>query len=216
MKLKAVFFDLDGTLLDTLQDIRFVLNKTLARYGYPEITTGQAREYIGEGARRLVERALPQGVPLSEQFFAEYAKDYAHCANTLTKPFDGIPELLKGLQAAGVKIGILTNKPKAATEECVKQFFAEIPFDYVGGDDGLFPCKPDPSRALYAALSLRLSPAECGFVGDGETDVLTALNAGMFGVSVLWGYRSEEELKAAGATRFASTVEELGKILQNP
>lgn len=211
---KAVFFDLDGTLLDTLPDIRFVLNETLKKFGYPEITVEQTRAYIGEGARRLVERAMPEGAENIEEFFECFKIVYAACNNEHTRPFEGIMELLARLKAQGVKLALITNKPQAATEECVKQFFAGI-FDFVGGDGGLFPVKPDPALAQYAALTLRVSPAECAFVGDGETDVLTAKNAQMKGISVLWGYRTREQLEKVGAVRFAQSVEELGKILQN-
>lgn len=211
---KAVLFDLDGTLLDTLPDIRFVLNETLKKFGYPEITVEDARAYIGEGAYRLVERALPAGAENTEECFEYFKTVYASCNNRKTRPFEGVMDLLARLRAQGVKIAIITNKPQAATEECVKQFFPDT-FDFVAGDGGLFPCKPDPSLAQYAALSMHVSPAECAFVGDGETDVLTAINAKMKGVSVLWGYRTREQLEAVGAKRFVETVEELGKILQN-
>lgn len=211
---KAVIFDLDGTLLDTLPDIQFVLNETLKKFGYPAITREQTRAYIGEGAYRFVERALPENAENKEECFEYFKRVYASCNNEHTRPFGGVMELLHGLKAQGVKMAIVTNKPQAATEECVKQFFDGI-FDFVSGDSGLLPCKPDPASAQYAALSMRVSPAECAFVGDGETDALTAINAEMFGVSVLWGYRTREELEKVGATRFVSTIEELGKILQN-
>ena len=209
---KAVLFDLDGTLLDTLPDIQYVLNETLRKFDYPEITVEQTRAYIGEGAYRLVERALPANAENMEEVFEYFKGVYASCNNEHTRPFDGVMDLLARLKAQGVKLAIITNKPQAATEECVKQFFPGI-FDFVAGDGGLFPCKPDPSLARYAALNLRVSPAECTFVGDGETDALTAKNAGMFGVSVLWGYRSKEQLEAVGAKRFASSFEELEKIV---
>ena len=212
--LKAILFDLDGTLLDTLPDIRYVLNETLRRFHYPEISVEQTRAYIGEGALRLVERALPENAENVEECFEYFKKVYAECNNTHTKPFAGIKEMLASLKARGVKIAVITNKPQAATEECVKQFFPDT-FDFVGGDGGLFPVKPDPTYARYAALSMRVSPAECAFVGDGETDVLTAINAEMKGIAVLWGYRTREELERAGAKRFVTSVEELGKILQN-
>ncbi|MDE6059813.1 MAG: HAD family hydrolase [Clostridia bacterium] len=209
---KAVLFDLDGTLLNTLPDIRFVLNETLKKYSYPEITVDEARAYIGEGAYRLVERALPDYATNIEEFFEDFKKVYAACANERTYVYEGMTELVTRLKAKGVKVAIITNKPQEATEECVKQFFGDT-FDFVGGDSGDFPCKPDPTLARYAALTLRVSPAECVFVGDGETDAQTAINAGMKGVSVLWGYRTRQQLEKAGATRFASSVKELEKFL---
>ena len=110
--------------------------------------------------------------------------------------------------------GVVTNKPQDAAENVLGQFFPEGFFDFIGGDSGLFPCKPDPSLARYAALSLRLAPGECAFVGDGEPDAKVALNAGMCGVSALWGYRTREQLEKAGATRFAADYKDLQKILE--
>ncbi len=212
--LKAVLFDLDGTLLDTLPDIRFVLNETLKKYSYPTITVEQTRAYIGEGAYRLVERALPENAENTDKFFEDFKQVYAACANANTRVYEGMYELIDRLKKQGVKLGIVTNKPQAATEECVKRFFGNT-FDFVGGDSGDFPCKPDPSLARYAALTLKVSPEECAFVGDGETDALTAIRAGMKGISVLWGYRTRQQLEQAGATRFAQTVKELENFLEN-
>ena len=213
--IKAVLFDLDGTLLDTLPDIRGCINKMLRKFSYREITREETRRYIGEGARRLFERSLPEGVENAEECFDYYMKVYAECDSSLTHPFEGVTEMLRRYLEKGIKIGIVSNKPQAAVDHCVGQFFSEIPFDVVLGDGGMFPCKPDPSYALYAAMKLRVPVSECAFVGDGETDAQLALNAGMFGVSVLWGYRTREELAAAGARRFASNIGELEKMIEN-
>lgn len=211
---KAVIFDLDGTLLDTLPDILSHVNGMLRAYSYPEISIEETRSYIGDGARKLVERALPVGAENVDECFAYFKKSYAASDNALTKLFDGETEFLQRLKAKGLKTAVVTNKPQDATEGCVRKFFKDMQFDFVGGDSGAFPCKPDPSLARYAALSMRVSPAECVFAGDGETDVLTAKNAGMFGVACLWGYRSRSQLEAAGATRFARDFDELEKFLQ--
>lgn len=211
--INAILFDLDGTLLNTLPDIRRHLNDALTAHGFPAIGEEQAKRCIGDGARKLVERAFPEGAEFSEEVFADFSKRYAGNDNSLTRLYDGEEEFLKRLVKRGVKFGIVTNKPQDATAGCVKKFFSEIPFAFVGGESGLFPCKPDPSLARYAALTMRVPVGECAFVGDGETDAKTAINAGMFGVSTLWGYRTKEQLKAAGATRFAESFEELEKIL---
>ncbi|MGN0823069.1 MAG: HAD family hydrolase [Candidatus Gallimonas sp.] len=211
--IRAVLFDLDGTLLDTLSDIHGVLIDTLRRFGYPEITVEQTREYIGEGARRLIERALPDGADNTDECFAYFKERYAASGNAHTRLFDGEAEFLERLFARGIKAAIVTNKPQAATETVVAQFFPNLPFGFVGGDSGNFPCKPDPTLARFAALTMRVPIEECAFVGDGETDVQTAIAAGMQGVACLWGYRSRERLSEAGATRFASDFAELEKIL---
>ncbi len=208
--MQAVFFDLDGTLLDTLPDIHAVLNETLLQFGYPPVTRAEAQAYIGEGAHRLIERALPAGA-CTEACFEWFTAHYAASKNALTKPFGGIGELLASL-GKRAKLAVITNKPQGATENCIAAFFPGR-FDFVAGDSGAFPCKPDPSLARYAALKLHVSPKDCVFVGDGETDVMTARNAGMRGISVLWGYRTKEQLAAAGAREFVSTPEELAKIL---
>lgn len=212
--IKAVLFDLDGTLLDTLPDIKKTINETLRRFSYPEITMEQTKRYVGDGAYQLVERALPADAPNKEECFEYFKETYAGSDNSATLLFDGEMETLKALAAAGVKMGIVTNKPQGATVAVCKQFFSEIPFEFIAGDSGDFPCKPDPALALYAALRMHVSPSECVFIGDGETDAQTAIRAGMCGVSCLWGYRTEEQLRAAGATRFVHSFSELKSFLE--
>ncbi len=211
--IKAILFDLDGTLLNTLPDIRRHLNDALVSHGYPAIDEARAMRCIGDGARKLVERSFPEGAKFSEEVFEDFSRRYAANDNSLTRLYDGEEEFLNRLTERGVKFGIVTNKPQDATLGCVEKFFKNFPLAFVSGDSGAFPCKPDPSLALYAALTMRVPLGECAFVGDGETDAMTAKNAGMFGVSTLWGYRSKEELEKAGATRFARDFEELEKIL---
>lgn len=211
--IKAILFDLDGTLLNTLPDIRRHLNDALTAHGYPAISEEQTRRCIGDGARRLVERAFPAGEKFSEEVFEDFSRRYATNDNSCSRLYDGETEFLKMLVKRGIKFGIVTNKPHEATLGCVEKFFREYPLAFVSGESGAFPCKPDPSLALYAALTMRVPVAECAFVGDGETDALTAKNSGMFGVSTLWGYRTRAELEKAGATRFASSFAELEKIL---
>ena len=210
--LKAILFDLDGTLLDTVEDIRACLNAVMRKFGYPEATREQTCTYIGDGAFRLLERALPAGADNAQECYELFAQLYAGNTNSLTKLFDGAEAFLQKCADRGLKTAIITNKPQEATQNCVKQFFKHK-FDFVGGESGAFPCKPDPTLARYAALTMRVAPAECAFIGDGETDALTAINASMFGVSVLWGYRTRKQLEEAGATRFAHNFDELEKIV---
>ena len=198
--IKAVLFDLDGTLLDTVPDIQASVNDMLRRHGYPEIDYAQTCAYVGDGAKMLIERALPEGAPDLDACYEDFRVHFAASKNELTRLYPDEMETL--------------NKPQDAAENVLGQFFPEGFFDFIGGDSGLFPCKPDPSLARYAALSLRLAPMECAFVGDGEPDAKVALNAGMYGVSALWGYRTREQLEKAGATRFATDYKDLQKILE--
>lgn len=211
--MKAVLFDLDGTLLDTVSDIHICVNDMLKKYGYPEISPERTRAYIGNGAKKLIERALPAGAQNFEECYTYYRKQFAGSGNEHTRLFAGELETLSRLKARGLQLAVITNKPQDATESCIRKFFPAGLFDFVGGDSGLFPCKPDPSLALYAALSMRVPVSECVFIGDGETDVQTARNAGMGHIAVLWGYRTREQLEQAGAFRFAACFDDLEKFL---
>lgn len=212
--LRAVLFDLDGTLLDTVPDIQASVNDMLRRHGYPEIDYAHTCAYVGDGAKILIERALPAGVPDLDDCYEDFRVRFAKIGNERTRLYPDERETLDALKARGLRIGVVTNKPQDAAEHVLSQFFPAGYFDFIGGDSGLFPCKPDPSLARYAALTLRVSPAECAFVGDGEPDAKVARNAGMCGISALWGYRTRECLRAAGATRFADNFPDLQKILE--
>lgn len=214
--LRTILFDLDGTLLDTLPDITHHVNEMLSAFSYPTVDEAFTRHCVGDGAKKLIERVLPAGETDSLERCYEYFRTrFAASKNERTRLFEGEMAVLHALKDAGYTLGIVTNKPQDATERVVNAFFPAGLFSFVGGDTGNFPCKPDPALARYAALSLRCAPCDCAFVGDGETDVQVALRAGMQGVAVLWGYRTREELSAAGATRFAGSFSQLKKILEN-
>ncbi len=212
---KAVLFDLDGTLLDTVEDIRACVNAMLKKFGYPQVSREVVFRSIGDGVRELVERVVPADAKNKEECLSYFSGLYAGGDNRYTRVFEGEKEFLLRLAARGVKLAVITNKMQSAADNCISQFLSEIPFDFIGGETGMFPCKPDPSLALYAALKMHVPPAACAFVGDGEPDARTAINAGMFGVSCLWGYRTREQLEKAGAVRFAHSFDELEKILEN-
>ncbi len=207
---KAVIFDLDGTLLDSLNDILFVLNGTLKHFGLPEITRVQAQSFIGNGARELVRLAIgEENSGRLDEILGYYKEQYAKSDNSLAALFDGEDDALTALKNAGVKLAILTNKPHAAAMRSNDIFFKNYGFDcIVGQTDGL-PLKPDPQAVYKIIEKLGVKKEECLFVGDGEADVLTAKNAGLTCISVLWGYRSKEQLQEAGATRFAESFEKL-------
>ena len=212
--LKAVFFDLDGTLLDTVPDIRACVNASLEKFGYPAITYAQTCAYVGDGAKKLIERALPPSCPDLDACYEDFRVRFAADDSGHTRLYPDEREVLSALRARGLKLAVITNKPQDAALRVLGKFFPAGTFDFIGGDTGMFPCKPDPSLVRYAALTLRLSPAECAFVGDGEPDVRVAANAGMCGVSVLWGYRTRAQLEGAGARLFADSFLGLQKILQ--
>lgn len=213
--IRALFFDLDGTLLDTVHDIRASVNQMLRAFSYPEISEMQARAYVGNGARKLIARALPADAPDFEACYAYFTEHFTSSENIRTTLFEGEMETLRLFKERGMKLAVITNKPQPATYNCISRFFPENFFDFIGGDSGMFPNKPDPSYTRYAALTLRVPLRDCVFIGDGETDVLTAKNSGMRGVSVLWGYRTREELEAAGAREFVSSYAELKRLLIN-
>ncbi len=212
---KAVVFDLDGTLLDTLPDIAENINIMLKRYGYPERSYSEIRKFIGCGARNLVKDSI--GVPLSivelDERLAFYNEIYTASSSPATKLFDGVSEMLAGLKSRGYKLAILTNKPQATTDRVAEEYLSDLGFDLIVGQRAGVKIKPDKEAALSILKSLDASPKNSYMVGDGETDVLTAVNAGMKGVAVLWGYRDKKELKAAGAKTFVSSPKELLEVL---
>lgn len=211
---KAVIFDLDGTLLDSLNDILSVLNDTLIFFGLPQITRAQAQSYIGNGARELVRLAIGSANSHRLDEILDYYKEkYSLCDNEHSQIYDGEDNALKALKSAGVKLAILTNKPHAAALRANSIFFERYSFDCIVGQADGMPLKPDPTAVYKILDELGVKKEDCLFVGDGETDVKTAKNAGLDCVSVLWGYRSREQLKAAGATAFAADYNELVKVI---
>lgn len=212
---KAVIFDLDGTLLDSLNDILFVLNNTLTHFGLPKISREQAQSYIGNGARELVRLAIgKKNEHRIDEILPYYKEQYAKSDNKLASLFEGEDEALKALKSAGVKLAILTNKPHAAAMRANDIFFKSYAFDCIVGQTDGVPLKPNPQAVYNIIEQLGVEKEECLFVGDGEADVLTAKNAGLECVSVLWGYRTKEQLQEAGATFFAESFKKLqSKIL---
>lgn len=217
MRVRAVLFDLDGTLLDTLGDLAAAMNRSLAQLGLPEHSLESYRYFVGEGARLLCERALPetergeeQAQRLLELFTADYARNWA----AGTRPFDGVMPLLDALRAQGVRLGVLSNKPDCYMAAIREHFFPVHGFECFCGQREGVARKPDPAGALLAAEAMGLAAAEFLYVGDSAVDMQTAVRAGMIPCGALWGYRSREELESAGARHLAAQPADVLKWLE--
>ena len=213
---KIVIFDLDGTLLDSLPDIEFCVNKTLIKFGYNTRTKTEIMSFIGHGARNLVKQSLPFGTDESkvDECLAYYNEIYTKSGSPLTKLFDGIREIIKTLASRGYIIAILTNKPQMTTDNIFQKYMFDLPIKKVIGQRDGVKIKPDPTVTLDILKEFSISKENAYFVGDGETDILTAKNAEIKGIGVLWGYRSKRELQDAGASVFAQIPEDLLTIIQ--
>ena len=210
---KAVIFDLDGTLLDTLADIAESMNSVLRRCGYPEHTRHEYKYLVGEGMESLARRALPEkhrdAASLAE-CVAGMHKEYGMRWAEQTRPYDGIDTLLNELARREIKMAVLSNKPDNFTREMVVKYFPNIHFEIVAGAKSTVPKKPHPASALEIATHLNILPADFLFVGDTKIDIETAVAAGMYPVGALWGFRTADELNASGAR---SLIEKPGELL---
>ena len=215
MKLRAVIWDLDGTLLNTLGDLAGSTNAALASCGLPARTTDEVRRFVGNGVRRLIERAVPAGTDAEtvgrvyDAFVAHYG---AHSRDT-TRPYDGVPELLDALLARGVKLAIVSNKIDFAVKELSRAYFGER-MQVAVGDAPERRIKPAPDSVLEAMRQLGVTREETVYVGDSDVDVATARNAGVTCCAVSWGFRSAESLRAAGAEHIAGSPAELLSMLE--
>ena len=199
---KAVIFDLDGTLADTIADLSGAVNRCLSRRNLPEHQAEDYKLMVGEGFRNLIARALPEELRTDEYIEAarvEASADYAGRCLERTAPYAGVRELLVALAARGIPMAVLSNKPDALTKKCVEGLFPSISFALVRGESEAFPRKPDPASALDACARLGLRPEETLYLGDSGVDMRTAKAAGMTALGALWGFRSAPELREAGA-----------------
>lgn len=212
----AVIFDLDGTLLDSLEDIGDAANRVLVSRGFPAHPILRYREFVGEGVARLIARALPQPNPdpaMVRACIEAYQQEYARNWNVKTKPYAGVAGLLEALAARGLKLAVLSNKPDVFTRQCVRAFFPGRDFAEVMGASEAFPRKPDPASAREIARRLGVTAAECLYVGDSGVDMQTARSAGMFAVGVLWGFRDRSELQREGAQALVQKPREILELL---
>jgi phosphoglycolate phosphatase len=202
MSIKALLFDLDGTLLDTLEDLANAANRVLAQADRPTHSIGAFRHFIGDGARMLITRAIPENDRYPERieyFLARFKADYGRHWNIATRPYPGIRDLLVELIRRNIPRAVVTNKPHHFAEECMHHFFQDTPFQFIRGQKDNLPLKPDPSPALEAAAFMGVSPGECIMLGDSGVDMQTAVAAGMLPIGATWGFRPADELHQAGA-----------------
>ena len=214
MQYQLAIFDMDGTILNTLQDLTNSLNAALAKSGYPQHTAEEVRFFVGNGIRKLIERGVPAGTPVEQidtvhhDFTAHYQ---VHCADT-TQPYDGIPELLQTLRRAGCKTAVVSNKADYAVQELCKQYFDGM-FDFAVGEREQILKKPAPDSVNEVLQKLQIDRKQAVYIGDSDVDVQTAKNAAMDGIFVEWGFRSKEFLLEHGAALTVSAPNEIAHII---
>ena len=215
MNIKAVIWDLDGTLLNTLDDLAASVNAALAMNGMPLRSTEEVRAFVGNGIRNLMMRAVPGGEanPAFDKALEDFIRHYGAHSRDRTRPYDGILEMLDKLSAEGVKHAIVSNKIDFAVKALSRAYFGERMCAAIG-DDPSRARKPAPDSVLAAMREMGVTAQETVYVGDSDVDVLTARNAGVPCVAVLWGFRDEACLRAAGAERLARTPDELREIIE--
>ncbi len=206
----GILWDLDGTLLDTIEDLTDAVNYALAQYGLPERTVEEIRSFVGNGARRLIALAMPGEPedPAVDAVLETYQIYYKDHAQIKTKPYPGIPEALKALKEK-YPMAVVSNKPDAPTKSLCARYFPGI---YARGESGDCPRKPAPDM-LYKAMA-DIGVEACVYVGDSEVDVITAGNAGVPCLSVLWGFRDRELLRENGGEYFCSQASQLPSVIE--
>lgn len=217
---KAVIFDLDGTLSDSIHSIKYCTDRAVAPYGFGPFSVEQYKYFVGDGAANLVKRALAaggdtQGVHF-EEAFAHYKELFAVDCMYEVKPYEGIPELLEALKKRGVKLAVLSNKPHAETIRVIETLFGQGCFDVIQGQVDGVPIKPDPAGAIRVLEQLGMTAEEVLYLGDTATDMKTGKGAGAYTVGALWGFRKREELEEHHADAIIAHPMELLQIIDSP
>lgn len=214
--IKAIIFDLDGTLCDTMNDLRTAMNAMLTRLGYKTRSRNDLIKFINNGAREFVRRSLPKDVQrvefIVDSALGVYETEYAKCYCEKTKAYDGIKPLIADLKSRGYKIAVLSNKQDAFVKDIIDKVFGKGVFNVVMGQSSM-PTKPDPTSTLFIAKQLGAKPDKCVFIGDSDVDMTTAKNAQMRSIGCAWGYREAQILEEAGATRIATEPEQISQFL---
>ncbi len=216
--IKAVVFDLDGTISDTIGTISYYANKALTSFGFKTFSEEEYKHFVGDGAVKLIERALKAGEAFSEENFEKvfklYNENYDSAPLYLTRLYDGIMDMLLELKKDNIKIGILSNKPHTATKGVVEALLGdELVSVFLGAREG-YPLKPDPSVLFDVLLELGATKEQAVFVGDTSVDILTGKNANTHTIGVKWGFREENELIEAGAEFLVSSPMEICDIVK--
>ena len=215
MMYSTYIFDLDGTLLNTLDDLAASVNYALRQYGMPEHPVDAVRRFVGNGVRLLMQRAVPEGAdnPMFEEIFATFRQYYmAHSLDT-TKPYENIPQVLATLRSNGCRIAVVSNKMMAATQELCRYFFPDTVEVAIGEDEASgIRKKPAPDTIDAALQALGVGKDGAVYVGDSDVDILTACHAGIPCISVLWGFRDKAFLQSHGATTYITHPDELLKL----
>ena len=216
MNKKAVIFDLDGTLLNTLEDLTDSTNYALEKFNYPTKTVVQVRNYVGNGVAKLIERAIPDGLNNSKFSDIEntFKKHYKNNMYNKTKPYDGILEMLEKIKKSGLKIAVVSNKFDEAVKELCKTYFAGLT-DFCAGENEAAGIrkKPAPDTVIKVLKEFKLNPEDAVYVGDSEVDIQTAQNSKMDCISVMWGFKDEDFLLEHGASHIIKTPDEIFKYL---
>jgi phosphoglycolate phosphatase len=214
MSVKAVIFDLDGTLLYTLEDLTDSVNFALSKFNYPQRTIDEIRLFVGNGVRRLIERAIPEGEsnPHFDEVFEIFKSDYSSRMFTKTRPYDEIIDVLKKLKEYGYKLAVVSNKYDSAVKELCEKYFKDL-IDISVGQTDTIPPKPSAESVFKVVKELNLDVSECVYIGDSEVDIQTAHNAGMDCISVTWGYKDIDFLYSNGASMIVYSPSDILDIL---
>lgn len=215
---RLCIFDLDGTLLNTISALTFTTNETLETFGLPGITPAQTKKMVGDGYKKLVERALlacgDEKLVHYEAALSVYMENFARYSMKDVVPYDGIPHLLRYLKDKGVKLAVYSNKPHYQAVEGIEAIFGSGYFDCIRGEQADTPKKPAPDGALLVCRELGMTPSDCLYLGDTNTDMRTGLAAGMDTVGVTWGFRDREELLSFNPRYIVDSPDQVEEIVK--
>lgn len=210
--------DLDGTLTDTLESLTFSVNETLKEMGLPAVTSEKCRQFVGNGARILMEKALletgERNLSRIDEAMEIYGRIFdANCTYHVV-PYEGVVDMLRTMRQEGLRLAVLSNKPHRQTVHVVEEIFGKGVFQHIQGQKENIPRKPDPKAALQIAEELGISPEDTVYIGDSEVDIATGTNAHMMTIGVTWGFRGRAVLLEAGAEHIADVPEEIIKLIR--